>query len=377
MTQKQAERTLAIGQAKDLLQLTDRHTEKRNPSVYATNGSVISATSSRWAVPLWPRAVSIVGPTASGKTSLAIALAARLEAAGQPCEIVNQDAYQMYRGMDIGTAKPSAKELAAIPHHLVNVVDPEDTMTVARFQFLARVCLANLNRRGVRPILVGGSGLYTRAAVDDISFAGHTAAIRAKLENRAKTDGPAALFRELQDRDPTAAAAMDPRNTRRTIRALEVIAVTGKPYSATLPAYRYVVPCIQIGLDLGRAELDARIDERTRRMRADGFVAEAARLRPRLSTTASRAIGYQQIFDFLDGVCTEDGAFEAIARKTRRLARKQMGWFGRDPRIHWLSATAVNLVDQAIELVELADAGKFDASDFGEVCPTVRHLGSV
>lgn len=371
MTQKQAEHTLAAEEAEAIPQ--HRSTEEGSPSVYETSGG----GSDRWAVPLRPRAVSIVGPTASGKTSLAIALAARLEAAGQPCEIVNQDVYQMYRGMDIGTAKPSAEELAAVPHHLVDVVDPENAMTVARFQSLARACLADLDRRGVRPILVGGSGLYARAAVDDISFAGQAPAVRAELEDRAETEGPDALFRELRDRDPAAAAAMDPRNARRTIRALEVIAVTGKPYSATLPAYRYVVPCVQIGLDLARAELDSRIDERTRRMRAAGFVAEVARIRPRLSATASRAIGYRQISDFLDGACTEDEAFELIARKTRRLARKQMGWFGRDPRIHWLPATAANLVDQAVDLVEFADAGEFDASDFGEVRPTVRHLGSV
>ena len=267
MTQKQAEHALASEEAGAIPQY--RSTEEGSPSVYATAGG----GSGRWAVPLRPRAVSIVGPTASGKTSLAIALAARLEAAGQPCEIVNQDVYQMYRGMDIGTAKPSAEERTAVPHHLIDVVDPEDAMTVARFQSLARACLADLDRRGVRPILVGGSGLYARAAVDDISFAGQAPAVRAELEDRAETEGPNALFRELRDRDPAAAAAMDPRNARRTIRALEVIAVTGKPYSATLPAYRYVVPCIQIGLDLGRAELDARIDERTRRMRADGFVA--------------------------------------------------------------------------------------------------------
>ena len=193
------------------------------------------------------RVVSIVGPTASGKTGLGIAIARRLAEAGERAEIVNADAYQMYRGMDIGTAKPTAEEQAAVPHHLIDIIDPEDTMSVARFQQLARETIADLQSRGIRPILVGGSGLYARAAIDDITFPGTDPDVRTRLEEREKTEGAGALFDELRAKDPEAAARMDPRNPRRTIRALEVIELTGKPYSASLPRYRYVIPSVQIG----------------------------------------------------------------------------------------------------------------------------------
>ena len=165
------------------------------------------------------RVVSIVGPTASGKTGLGIAIARRLAEAGERAEIVNADAYQMYRGMDIGTAKPTAEEQAAVPHHLIDIIDPEDTMSVARFQQLARETIADLQSRGIRPILVGGSGLYARAAIDDITFPGTDPDVRTRLEEREKTEGAGALFDELRAKDPEAAARMDPRNPRRTIRA--------------------------------------------------------------------------------------------------------------------------------------------------------------
>ena len=247
------------------------------------------------------RVVSIVGPTASGKTGLGIAIARRLAERGERAEIVNADAYQMYRGMDIGTAKPTAEEQAAVPHHLIDIIDPDDTMTVARFQQLARRTIAELQSRGIRPILVGGSGLYARAAIDDISFPGTDPKIRERLERRELEEGAGVLFEELRAKDPQAAARMDPRNPRRTIRALEVIELTGRPYSATLPRYRYVVASVQIGLDLDRADLDRRIDIRTAQMRESGFLDEARRLRPHMGLTASRALGYQQMFDLLLG----------------------------------------------------------------------------
>lgn len=228
-----------------------------------------------------PRLVSIVGPTASGKTGLGIAIARRLAERGEHAQIVNADAYQMYRGMDIGTAKASAQEQAAVPHHLLDVIDPSSTMTVARFQQMARTVISDLQAQGIRPILVGGSGLYARAAIDDISFPGTDPDVRARLEERARTEGAGALFAELAQRDPEAAARMDPHNPRRTVRALEVIELTGRPYSASLPRYRYVIPSVQIGLDLPREDLDARIDERTRRMFDDGFIDEVERLRRR------------------------------------------------------------------------------------------------
>lgn len=323
------------------------------------------------------RVVSIVGPTASGKTGLGIAIARRLAERGERAEIVNADAYQMYRGMDIGTAKPTAEEQAAVPHHLIDIIDPDDTMTVARFQQLARRAIAELQSRGIRPILVGGSGLYARAAIDDISFPGTDPKIRERLERREREEGAGVLFEELRAKDPQAAARMDPRNPRRTIRALEVIELTGRPYSATLPWYRYVVASVQIGLDLDRADLDRRIDIRTAQMREAGFLDEARRLRPHMGLTASRALGYQQMFDLLDGLWDERDAWADVAQKTKRLARKQMGWFGRDPRIHWLQALNPALVDNAMAIIDHADAGDYDAIDAQADAYTQHHLGDI
>ncbi|MCX8687632.1 tRNA (adenosine(37)-N6)-dimethylallyltransferase MiaA [Bifidobacterium sp. B4142] len=329
-----------------------------------------------------PRIVSIVGPTASGKTALGVDLAQALQERGQEAHIVNADTYQMYRGMDVGTAKPSVQERQAVVHHLIDIIEPEEAMSVARFQAMARSLIADLRAQGIRPILVGGSGLYTRAVIDDLSFPGTDPAVRARLEERAQEEGPGLLFRELQARDPEAAARMDPRNVRRTVRALEVMEITGRPYSASLPRYRYLLPALQLGLDLPREELDRRIDQRTQAMRDQGLVDEVRRLRNRLGTTASRALGYQQILDYLNGRTDLDSAFELIAQKTKRLARKQMGWFGRDPRIHWLNALAPDLAQQALDLVDQADQGRFDQadaqadqSDQGRV--TRHHLGAL
>ena len=324
-----------------------------------------------------PRVVSIVGPTASGKTGLGIAIAKTLAERGERAEIVNADAYQMYRGMDIGTAKPTTEEQAEVPHHLIDIIDPDDTMSVARFQTLARDCINDLQSQGIRPILVGGSGLYARAAIDDISFPGTDPEVRKRLEERERHEGAAALFEELKAKDPEAAARMDPHNPRRTIRALEVIEVTGRPYSASLPRYRYVIPSVQIGLDLPRRELDDRIMRRTQAMREHGFVDEVRRLRPHLGFTAGRALGYQQIIDYLDGIWDEDDAFFDIAQKTCRLARKQMGWFGRDPRIHWLEALNPALLDNAMAIIYHADAGDSDAIDAHADEYVQHHLGDI
>lgn len=324
-----------------------------------------------------PRLVSIVGPTASGKTGLGIAIARRLAERGERAHIVNADAYQMYRGMDIGTAKASDEEQAAVPHHLLDVIDPSDTMTVARFQQMARHVISELQSQGIRPILVGGSGLYARAAIDDISFPGTDPQVRARLEERARTEGAGALFAELAQRDPEAAARMDPHNPRRTVRALEVIELTGRPYSASLPRYRYVIPSVQIGLDLPREDLDARIDGRTRRMFDEGFIDEVERLRPHLGMTAARALGYQQVIDYLDGLRDLDETMADVAQKTRRLARKQMGWFGRDPRIHWLQALNPRLVDNAMAVIDVADQGGYDHIDMHADEYVQHHLGAL
>lgn len=323
------------------------------------------------------RVVSIVGPTASGKTGLGIAIAKALASKGERAEIVNADAYQMYRGMDIGTAKASAEERAQVRHHLIDIIDPDDAMSVAHFQELAREKIAELQGQGIRPILVGGSGLYARAAIDDISFPGTDPNVRGRLEERERTEGAGALFDELKAKDPQAAARMDPHNPRRTIRALEVIEVTGRPYSASLPHYRYVIPTVQIGLDLPREELDRRIDIRTKQMLEGGFIEEVERIRPRLGITAAKALGYQQVVDYLDGLRDLNDTFMDIAQKTKRLARKQMGWFGRDPRIHWLQALNPALLDNAMAIIGHADAGDYDAIDAQADAYTQHHLGDI
>lgn len=323
------------------------------------------------------RVVSIVGPTASGKTGLGIAIAKALKARGEQAEIVNADAYQMYRGMDIGTAKATPEEQAEVKHHLIDIINPDETMSVARFQQLARDCIRDLQSRGIRPIMVGGSGLYARAAIDDISFPGTDPDVRAKLEQREQVEGAGSLFDELKAKDPVAAARMDPRNPRRTIRALEVIELTGKPYSASLPRYRYVIPTVQIGLDLPREELDRRIDIRTQHMLTSGFIDEVERLRPHLGVTACRALGYQQVVDYVDGLADLDDTYMDIAQKTKRLARKQMGWFGRDPRIHWLQALNPKLLDNAMAIIAHADAGDYDPIDAHADEYVQHHLGDI
>ena len=285
-----------------------------------------SATESK---PETRKVVSIVGPTASGKTGLGIAIAKALEAKGEQAEIVNADAYQMYKGMDIGTAKASPEEQAEVRHHLIDIIEPDDAMSVARFQEIARAKIAELQARGVRPILVGGSGLYARAAIDDISFPGTDPEVRKRLEEREKVEGAGALFDELKTKDPEAAARMDPHNPRRTIRALEVIEVTGRPYSASLPHYRYVIPTVQIGLDLPREELDRRIDIRTKQMLENGFVEEVERIRPRLGITAGKALGYQQVVDYLDAMAiiehADAGDYDAIDAQADAYTQHHLG----------------------------------------------------
>lgn len=300
--------------------------------------------------PLLP-VIAVIGPTASGKTALAIELARRLGAAGRAAEIVNADSMLVYRGMDIGTAKPTAEERAAVPHHLVDVWDIHRTATVADFQRLARAAIADCRGRGVVPLLVGGSSLYIRAILDEFEFPGTDPAVRARLEAEADHGGLAELYARLLAADPAAAAGIEPNNARRVIRALEVIELTGH-YTSTLPEHRYAVAdVVQIGLSLERDVLDERIAARVERMWADGFVDEVRRLEAqglRQGRTACRALGYRQVLDFLAGTIDEATAKETTITRTRRFARKQLGWFRRDDRIVWVDATRPT--------AELADA---------------------
>ena len=280
--------------------------------------------------------VAIVGPTATGKSDLGLALAERLDG-----EIVNTDSMQFYRGMDIGTAKPTPAERAGIPHHLIDILDVTESASVADFQGLARRAVADCRARGVVPLLAGGSALYVHAIVDDFRFPGTDAGVRARLEAELEQVGAEALHRRLAALDPAAAAGILPGNARRTVRALEVIELTGS-YTSTLPAWRYALgEVVQFGLEVPRDLLDARIAQRVDRMWADGLVAEVEALVARglrSGRTAARALGYRQVLAQLDGELTEPEARKATVAGTRRFARKQLGWFRRDPRISWLPA---------------------------------------
>lgn len=297
--------------------------------------------------------VAVVGPTATGKSDLALDLAQALGG-----HVVNADALQLYRGMDIGTATLPLERRRGVPHHLLDVLDPRDEASVADYQRDARAVLADLAARGVRAVAVGGSGLYVRALLDHLDFPGTDADLRARLEERVEAEGARALHAELARVDPVAAEGIGPRNARRVVRALEVIALTGRPYSASLPQHVYEVPAVQIGLDCAREALDERIGRRVDAMWADGLLDEAAALAAHgVGRTAARAVGYAQAFAQLRGELDEEEARASTAAGTRRLARKQMGWFGRDPRVHWLDARHPDLLDRALDLVARADAG--------------------
>jgi tRNA dimethylallyltransferase len=297
------------------------------------------------------RLVTVVGPTASGKSALAVALAQRLGDA----EIVNADSMQLYRGMDIGTAKPPAEERAGIPHHLFDVLEVTESASVAEFQTWARTAITDCRRRGVTPIVVGGSALYVRAILDRLDFPGTDPALRDRWKAELAARGPESLHAELARRDPAAAAQILPTNDRRLVRALEVIDLTGEPFAASMPAYESVFDGLtMLGLDVPRDVLDVRLAERVDQMWAAGFVDEVRALREaglEGGPTASRALGYQQILAFLRGEITEDEAREATVTGTRKFARRQDRLFRKDPRIHWLPYDADGLVDQAVAVV--------------------------
>ncbi len=288
------------------------------------------------------------GPTASGKSTLAVRLAQELTAAGRPAEIVNADSMLVYRGMNIGTAKPTMAERGGVVHHLIDVLEVDQVASVATFQQLARAAIADCRHRGVIPLLVGGSALYVHAIVDDFEFPGTDPAVRARLEAELDALGAEQLYRRLVERAPEAAADILPGNARRIVRALEVLELTGS-WRARLPEWNYAIAGVQQwGLELPREQLDQRIEARVQRMWADGLVAEVRGLAERglrQGRTASRALGYRQVLALLDGELTEAEAIEQTISGTRRFARKQLGWFRRDPRIRWLPATEPGLAE--------------------------------
>jgi tRNA dimethylallyltransferase len=284
--------------------------------------------------------LALVGPTAAGKTQLALDLAGPLGA-----EVVSADAMLVYRGMDIGTAKPTPQERAGVPHHLVDVVDPSEEFSVARFQPLARAAIAEVLARGRVPLLVGGSGLYFHAVVDDFVFPPTDPAVRARLQAEAAERGLPALYRRLRARDPAAAERIQPANLRRVVRALEVVELTGASFSAwrgamDRPVSRYRLTVL--GLDPGPEALRARVAERVAAMAAAGLVEEVRALAARgpLSRTARQALGYKELLDAFERGTPVEDALAAVVKRTRAYARRQLAWFRRDPRVRWSTLPA-------------------------------------
>ena len=293
--------------------------------------------------------VAVVGPTAAGKSALSIALAHALGG-----EVVNADSMQLYRGMDIGTAKLTPAEREGVPHHLLDIWPVTEPASVAEYQALARAAVDDILARGRVPLLVGGSGLYVRAVLEQFEFPGTDPALRERLEAELAAVGPLPLHARLAEADPGAAASILPTNGRRIVRALEVIELTGAPFTASLPTPTPYYPSVQLGVDLDTAVLDERIALRVDRMWADGLVDEVRALVAEglpEGRTASRALGYQQVLRFLAGELTEAEAHEETVRATRRFVRRQRSWFRRDPRVHWLDAASPAFLDTALRVV--------------------------
>lgn len=294
--------------------------------------------------------VAIVGPTASGKTSLSLDLAQELGG-----EVVNTDAMQVYRGMDIGTAKLPPAERRGVPHHLLDTLDVREPATVAQFQAWARAAVADIRGRGATPVLVGGSALYTRAILDRFDFPGTDADVRARFETELEVVGPEALHARLRDLDPVAAERIEPENGRRIVRALEVIELTGQSFSARLPVQEYYDPAtVQVGVEIERDVLEERIRARVRTMFETGLLDEVERLLAAglaEGRTASRAIGYPQAIAVLAGEMDVAEAQERTVIATRRFARRQMAWWKNDPRITWVRYDDPDRVAKALAVV--------------------------
>ncbi|WP_455833947.1 tRNA (adenosine(37)-N6)-dimethylallyltransferase MiaA [Pseudarthrobacter siccitolerans] len=290
--------------------------------------------------------IAVVGPTGSGKSDLAVNLALELDG-----EVINADAMQFYRGMDIGTAKISLAERRGVPHHLLDILDVTQEASVSQFQEQARAAIADIHSRGRRAILAGGSGLYVRAALDVLEFPGTDPAVRQQLEDDLAAHGAEALLARLQAVDPVSAGRL--ADNRRIIRALEVHQLTGRPFSSFMPQREYVQPAVQIGLSVDREQLRGRLALRVHRMVDDGLLAEVERLEAqglRQGKTAPRALGYAQFLRVLDGGTTVAEAAEETIVATRQFARRQLTWFRADPRITWLDWQDPELTSRAAAL---------------------------
>jgi tRNA dimethylallyltransferase len=309
-----------------------------------------------------PPIVAVVGATAAGKTELSLDLAERLGG-----EIVNTDAMQVYRGMDVGTAKVPAPERRGIPHHLLDLLEVTEPLTVAAFQGWARSEIAEIRERGGTPVLVGGSALYTRAVLDRFVFPGTDPGVRRALEAELAEVGAAALHRKLAEADPEAASRILPDNGRRIVRALEVVTITGRPFTASLPEHTYADPCsVQVGVDIDRPTLDPRIAARVRQMFDEGLVDEVRRLLERgldRGRTARTAIGYREVSAYLRGELTLDEAIEQTTTATRRFSRRQDSWFRKDPRVVWVRWDDPARVEKAIAVISSTRATASGAGD--------------
>jgi tRNA dimethylallyltransferase len=302
-----------------------------------------------------PPFLALVGPTASGKTDAALRIARTLGA-----EIVSVDSMLVYRGMDVGTAKPTAEERSLVPHHLLDLAEPGEAFSVAQYQRLARDAVAGVRDRRRRPLLVGGSGLYFRAVVDGLEFPATDPATRQALEAEASGVGASTLHGRLRSFDPAAAGKIEPGNLRRTVRALEVAAVTGRSFSSFAQSWqRYPEGRVRAaGIELDRSELTSRIESRVRAMLKGGLLEEVRRLvedgrGP--SLTAGQAIGYAEIIEHLAGRATLEEAVLRTVKRTKALARRQLAWFRRDPRIRWFRAGPEGATGIAEELAEYLD----------------------
>jgi tRNA dimethylallyltransferase len=296
--------------------------------------------------------LAIVGPTASGKTELALTVAPRLGA-----EIVSVDSMLVYRGMDVGTAKPSIAERERVPHHLIDVVEPSEPFSVATYQRLACEAVSDVRARGRRPLLVGGTALYLRAVADDLAFPGTDASVRSALQDEASRVGAGAMHERLAATDPVAASKIDPRNVRRVVRAVEVTEITGRPFSSFASAWERYEPdrLRAAGLDVPREVLARRIEARVGAMLEAGFVDEVRGLVSRgfgAFLTASQAIGYAELARHLAGELTLEEAVAGTVKRTKALARRQVAFLRRDPRIRWFEvgeADALALADDVVE----------------------------
>jgi tRNA dimethylallyltransferase len=292
--------------------------------------------------------VAIVGPTATGKSALSLALAHAWDG-----EVVNADSMQLYRGMDIGTAKLRPDQREGVPHHALDLWDVTEPASVVAYQEVARSAIDDILARGLVPLLVGGSGLYVRAVLERFDFPGTDAQLRASLEAELTAVGPAALHARLAAQDPAAAAKILPTNGRRIVRALEVIALAGS-FVATLPEPTPYYPSLQLAVDREPAQLDARVADRVDQMFADGLVDEVRALEARglrSGRTASRALGYQQVLRHLDGALSLAQARDETVTATRRFVRRQRTWFRRDPSVVWLDGASPTLLADAVQSV--------------------------